>query len=94
MEITQELVTKIHTLLDAGLVQGLGEPQPGKMCVEAAIAYSLGLNHGDDPGCVLEPLRRLKIRLNDSIHWTSNKARAEGLRAHAESIEIRLTLKP
>ena len=80
MEITHTQIAKIHALLDKGLVKGLGSPEPGKMCVEAAINYALGRPHGDDPGCVIEPLRRLKIRLNDSRYWTSNKARAEGLR--------------
>jgi hypothetical protein len=80
MNITQAQIDKIHSLLDYGLPTGLGEPEPGKMCVEAAISYALGLPHSDDPGCVIEPLRRLKIRLNDSNRWTSNKARAEGLR--------------
>src|SRR5271170_392014 len=80
MQITRAHIDKINSLLDHGLVKGLGVQQEGKMCVEAAISYALGLKHGDDPGCVMEPLRRLKIRLNDSSYWTSNKARAEGLR--------------
>jgi hypothetical protein len=78
--ITRETIDKIHSLLDNGLVCGLGTPEPGKMCVEAAINYALGRPHGDDPGCVIQPLRRLKIKLNDSSWWTSNKSRAEGLR--------------
>jgi hypothetical protein len=78
--ITQGVVDKINELLDHGLPAGLGEAKPGKMCVEAAISYALGLKHSDDPGCVIEPLRQLKIRLNDTARWTSNKARAEGLR--------------
>ena len=53
--------------------------EPGKMCVEAAVCYALGLSHGDDPGCVSAPLRRLKIKLNDSA-WSSDTARANGLR--------------
>jgi hypothetical protein len=80
IEITREHIAKIHQLLDAGLVSGLGEPKAGSMCVEAAINYALGRPHGDDPGCVMQSLRHLKIKLNDSGRWTSNKARAEGLR--------------
>jgi hypothetical protein len=79
MEITSAHIAKIHALLDAGLVQGLGVPEPGKMCVEAAICYALDLPHSDDPGCVHPALRQLKIRLNDGI-WSSNKARADGMR--------------
>ena len=80
IEITQKHVDKIHELLDHGLVTGMGKPEPGKMCVEAAICYSLGLPHGDDPQCVMQAIRRMKIRLNDSNRWVSNKSRAEGLR--------------
>src|SRR5277367_4242213 len=80
LHITQSHIDKINELLDHGLPTGLGSPEPGKMCVEAAISYALGLKHSDDPGCVIEPLRRLKIRLNDSSRWISNKTRAEGLR--------------
>ena len=79
MQITKELVTKINKLLDEGLVCGLGKPIPGKMCVEALICYALDLPHGDEPNCVSPAIRSLKIRLNDS-NWSSNKARAEGMR--------------
>ena len=80
MEITQAHVDKLNELLDAGLVQGVGVPVPGEMCVEAAVCYALGLPHGDDPGCVVDSVRRLKIILNDSHVWQSNISRAEGLR--------------
>jgi hypothetical protein len=79
MKITKAHVDKIHTLLDAGLVIGVGNPKPGEACVEAVICMALGLPHGDDPKCVLPCLRTLKINLNDR-NWSSNKARAEGLR--------------
>ena len=79
VQITQEVVTKLLSVVDAGLVNGMGRPEPGHMCVEAAVCYSLGLPHGDDPQCVAPSLRALKIRLNDS-RWSSNQARAKGLR--------------
>jgi len=79
MKITQAHVDKIHTLLDAGLVIGVGNPKPGEACVEAVICMALGLPHGDNPKCVLPCLRTLKINLNDR-NWSSNKARAEALR--------------
>lgn len=79
IEITREIATKVRDIVDAGLVHGVGSPIAGKMCVEAAVCFALGLPHGDDPGCVSAPLRRLKIRLNDS-NWSSNTARAAGLR--------------
>ena len=80
MEITQAHIDRLNELLDAGLVQGVGVPVPGEMCVEAAVCYALGLPHGDDPGCVVDSVRRLKIILNDSHVWQSNVFRAEGLR--------------
>jgi len=79
MQITKELVDKINKLLDEGLVCGLGKPIPGQMCVEALICHALDLPHGDEPNCVSPAVRSLKIRLNDS-NWSSNKARAEGMR--------------
>src|SRR5208282_3183733 len=77
--ITEEVAKRVIEVVDAGLVGGVGVPVPGKMCVEAAVCYALGLPHGDDPGCVAPALRALKIRLNDAS-WSSNQARARGLR--------------
>jgi hypothetical protein len=79
MKITREIATKVLTVVDAGLVKGIGVAKPGKMCVEAAVCFALGLPHGDNPQCVAPPLRALKIRLNDSA-WSSNQVRAAGLR--------------
>jgi hypothetical protein len=79
VEINAEIVQKILGLVDQGLVSGVGNPIPGQMCVEAAVCFALGLPHGDDPACVSRALRSLKIRLNDS-RWSSNEARAKGLR--------------
>ena len=78
-EITRAIARKVLKVVDAGLVVGIGDPEPGKMCVEAAVCYALGLPHGDDPACVAPVLRSLKIRLNDS-NWSSDRARAKGLR--------------
>ena len=78
MEITEVHAKRILELLSHGLVSGLGTPEPGKMCIEAVVNHALGRPHGDDPGCVHESLRSLKIRLNDS-NWSSNAARAKGL---------------
>ena len=70
---------RVLEIVDAGLVNGVGKPNPGQMCVEAAVCYALGLPHGDDPQCVSRALRALKIRLNDS-RWSSPQARGAGLR--------------
>jgi hypothetical protein len=80
MILTQKKVDRINELLDYGLPTGLGTAEPGKMCVEAVICNVLGLPHSDDPGCVIQPLREIKIRLNDNIHWVTNQSRANGLR--------------
>ena len=79
MKITKQIADKVLKVVDAGLVSGLGSPEPGKMCVEAAVCFALGLPHGDDPKCVGESVRRFKIRLNDA-KWSSDEARAHGLR--------------
>lgn len=78
-EITEGIVTNLLGVVDAGLVYGVGKPKPGKMCVEAAVCYAMGLPHSDKPTCVSPALRDLMIRLNDSL-WSSNEARAKGLR--------------
>ena len=74
-----KLAAKVLEIVDAGLVYGLGDPEPGKMCVEAAVCYAMGLPHGDQPNCVAPSLRGFKIRLNDAA-WSSPAARAKGLR--------------
>ena len=79
MKITKKLVQKVIETVDAGLCSGVGYPEPGHMCVEAAVCYALGLPHGDEPICVSPAIRALKIRLNDSA-WSSNMARASGMR--------------
>jgi hypothetical protein len=79
MEIDINVARKALALIDKGLSKGLGSPEPGKMCIEAVINHALGRPHGDDPGCVSQSLRRLKIRLNDA-NWSSNETRAKGLR--------------
>jgi len=77
--ISLETARRVLSIVDAGLCRGVGEPTPGKMCVEAAVCYALGEPHGDQPSCVAEPDRRFKIKLNDA-DWSSDAARAKGLR--------------
>ncbi|MGD9881234.1 MAG: hypothetical protein AB7F22_07695 [Reyranella sp.] len=78
-KITKKIAAKVLEVVDCGLSHGVGIPEPGKMCVEAAVCYALGLPHGDDPQCVSPALRQLKISLNDKC-WSSPMARAKGLR--------------
>ena len=85
MKITKKLVTTLLATVDQGLVKGVGDADstgkgvPGQMCVEAAVCYALGMEHGDQPNCVDSALRQYKITLNDS-NWSSNTARASGMR--------------
>lgn len=83
MKITKKHARKVLAVVDQGLVQGVGIPVPGKMCVEAAVCFALGLPHGDKPECVSPVLRKLKIKLNDAMAWPDNTHRAKGLRALA-----------
>ena len=46
---TRDHAIRIVELLSHGLVAGLGKPEPGKMCVEAAVCFALGLPHGGQP---------------------------------------------
>src|SRR5665213_3634004 len=78
-EITKEIAAKVLATVDAGLCSGVGNPVPGQMCVEAAVCYALGQEHGDEPVCVSPALRQFKIGLNDAA-WSSNEARAKGMR--------------
>ncbi len=77
--VSLEVAKKVLAVVNAGLVSGMGEPTPGKMCVEAAVCYAMDLPHSDRPSCVGEAVRRFKIRLNDS-KWSSDAARTDGLR--------------
>lgn len=66
IDIDLDIAKKVLATVDAGLVQGVGQPAPGQMCVEAAVCFALGLPHGDNPPCVAPAVRALKIRLNDA----------------------------
>lgn len=79
IEINAKLANKVLDVVGAGLVSGVGVPVPGKMCVEAAVCYALGLPHGDDPPCVHDDIVGFKISLND-LNWSTSEARARGLR--------------
>ncbi|MGH6782276.1 MAG: hypothetical protein ACREB5_09240, partial [Sphingomonadaceae bacterium] len=79
IEITPETAKAVLKTVNAGLIMAVGERKPGKMCVEAAIAYALGLPHNDRPECVEEAVIEFSIKLND-CPWSSPKKRAAGLR--------------
>lgn len=79
VDLNPDVVHRVLSVVDRGLSHGIGKPIPGRMCVEAAVCYALGLEHGDDPKCVHQMVRKIKIILNDS-EWSSRKSRAAGLR--------------
>ncbi len=79
MEITEELAIKVRDTVACGLTAGIGDNIAGKMCVEAAVCFAMGLPHSDNPPCVGKAVRAFKIRLNDSW-WSSDEARAEGMK--------------
>lgn len=76
-QLTKRDARRVLKVVDAGLVHGLGKPEPGHMCVEAAICYALGYEHSDRPKCVAECIRGYKIRINDA-RWSSDEARTKG----------------
>lgn len=78
IKINKELAQKVIKTVKPGLCSGLGDPIPGKMCVEAAVNFACGLDHDDNPPCVGDSVREFKIALNDQ-NWSSNKARAKGM---------------
>lgn len=63
--ITPEQRTAVATVINAGLVSGIGKPVPGQLCLEAAICLALGEPHGDRPSCVATPDRAYAIKLQD-----------------------------
>lgn len=78
-KINQQLISKVLETVDKGLTRGKGEPIPGKMCVEAAVCYAMGLPHSDNPPCVGQAVRCFKISINDGP-WPTVQDRAQGLR--------------
>ena len=72
------IAARLREIIPHGLVSGVGLPEPGRMCVEAAVCYAMGLPHGDEPTCVNAAARRAKIVLNDAA-WSSKAARAAGM---------------
>ncbi len=80
--ITKADARRVVAIVDQGLCSGMGEPIPGQMCVEAAICYALGMEHGDEPKCVEPCIRAYKIAINDAA-WSDDMARARGMRRAA-----------
>jgi hypothetical protein len=79
--ITLAQARHVVEVVDAGLVADTeGEPVPGEMCVESAVAYALGYPHNDQPKCVANCVRDFKITVNDGAPFKDEKDRAKGLR--------------
>ena len=82
LKLNETIARKVLETVDAGLVNGMGKPVPGQMCVEAAVCFAYGLPHSDNPPCVGSAVRSFKIKLNDA-RWSSVAARTQGMRALA-----------
>ena len=80
MIVDRALAERVLSVVDAGLTNGVGSPEPGKMCVEAAVNYACGLPHGDSPPCVNPAVRMVKIAMNDGGYWRGSDHRAAGMR--------------
>lgn len=78
--VTKYRVKELSFIIDEGLVEGLGIPTPGKMCVEAAISYVFGEKHSDHPQCVNPIVTSLSIYFNDADVWKNDLDRAEHLK--------------
>lgn len=80
----KEFVIKLLDTIKPGLCKGVGNPVPGEMCIIAAFNNTLGRKHGDSglEDCVGSAVRSFDIRLND-CNWSSNEARAKGMRREA-----------
>lgn len=78
-------IKRLLKLIDAGLQDGAGEgDSPGMFCVQQAVNYTYLKNKNDQPfQCVHSELINLGISLNDAYGWSSDKARAKGLREFA-----------
>ena len=77
--ITETVVRKVLNTVDAGLCSGVGQPVPGKMCIEAVWAFVNGEPLNDEASCKHDAVRKFDITLNDS-RWSTNDARAKGMR--------------
>lgn len=80
IEINESLAKKVLATVDHGLSRGVGLPLLGEMCIEAAVCYAMGEDHGDSPSCVGSGPRRVKISINDNILWSNKFSRAFGMR--------------
>jgi len=78
--INLALAKEIVKLANKGFTEGMGHPEPGMMCVEAAVCYAMGLDHSDNPPCVNPQVRNFKTCLNDANGWKSNSSRGRGLK--------------
>lgn len=92
-KVTEDLVKKLLSLIDGGLVDGAGsaEGEGGSVsgvptfCVQQAVNLATGRPDDDDDAshCVMEWVNNLGIQFNDSSVWDSDESRAAGLREFA-----------
>src|SRR5437773_717890 len=73
------VIPKFDAILKRGLKRGGGNEVGTVGCIENAVCEALGLPYSDNPGCVTPAIASYKRHLNDK-GWSSNDARAKGLR--------------
>jgi hypothetical protein len=78
--VTELLVKKVLEIVDAGFTKGLGNPEAGQLCVEAAVCLAVGEEHNARPSCIGAAVRDYLVILNDADGWGTNAERARGLR--------------
>lgn len=77
IKVDLNLAKAVNNLVGQGLTSGVGSPKPGAMCVEAAVCYAIGQQHGDQPICVDPDLISAKITLNDTFTGPKKGAKKE-----------------
>ena len=78
-KVLEETAKKLIELCSHGLTKGLGENEPGQMCVMQAVSIANGEEFTDSPDCVDSKLRKLCIQLNDRSLWTDKHERSQYL---------------
>jgi hypothetical protein len=84
MKLTIASIKNLLDIISGGLRSEEGSAGiPGDFCVQQAVNTAMHGGTDDRPHCVGSVVRNLGITLNDSQGWSSDKARADGLRRFA-----------
>lgn len=78
-QITEETIRSLLAVVDQGLSKGRYYPDESKPSIDEAICLALKEPHRPSLLCISPQLRKLLVQFND-VNWTSEAARANGLR--------------